>query len=1602
MNKKLKHSINKLPITTKQKKSLTDNIEDQGGSSASGISFNNTSTGLTAINVQDAIVEVNDTLKEAINDTNEILEEKQDKLIPGEGIIISPDGKTISAPGGGGSSGGTVSWGNISGSLHNQSDLSMELAKKRNASDIIQPYEGGTGTSASDKSGVIDILARSAGDFNEDSHTIDEDSEILLRPTTDKNSNDPWIKKVNVGKVVEKLNIAKKDEIPAKVSELNNDSSFQTKTQVSQAISSALAPYAKTSDTNTELDKKANTADVYTKSQVDGLVSGKANSADVYTKAQVNAALSDKANSADLYDKNDINTLLNDKADKTTVYTKTETNNLLAKKASVSDVPTKTSQLTNDAGFLREHQSLDEYAKKTELPSVAGLVTKETADATYQPKGNYLTEHQPLTDYAKKTEVPKKTSELTNDSNFQTAAQVNQALALKQNVLTPGEGITIENNVISAPQSGGSDYTPGKRIVIKQASDFASLVANTVYEINDDFTLTGTYTVPANVTFYFNGGSISGGTFKCPGDKTATIDGVSRSWYSDKSKRPRLAGVVKFNTKNYNLNWDGGFANDEIEADWFNLTTSHTNNNAAVINSLIRNCHRQILVISRMIPITESITIPDNVQVTLLGREIFQGGYANYTGSCNAGFYIVGKLFSAITQTGGALNLKSITCLGAKTAYGTTNPRYDGSYFDNTLVDPYGVTYTLNSATTGSQKVNSEHFCGFDCKGGNCEQIEDCCFNGFCRGISLDNSKTWKANAPGFITRCFISTCKYGLYVNRTSDFFCTNCKFNSCVSDAPMTNSTYGVDRNNIKSQYKVGAAVYITGTAMIQFDACRWEFNYIGIYIDSSSYNVSVTGSIFDRHTHSILCVNNDTTSVTWTGSGNSSGAGETFPDRRNPAISLNFTGNNILRGLGRRLNWSSTNYSFAPGVAYFAFKSIADNTTDTTIKDADGLRRCNINISGNTICDTEELNPEGGAYNPSKYEYQHAIFFFDCGNNDLGGIKLVHGSNDYQGSKATHYCESSTATSSNGFAIVKGSNNLYNDNINFTTPYKYNNASKSSKCCKCYEFFVKDDIIYAIDTYNGQGAHPISNGGGSEAKHSVKLLFFGNSFTKNSIGYLPFILKSVAPNLEFHIAIASISGAPLAQHYANLLNQAVSSDGTTYNPTSYNYWEISNTDTKWIGGDPSDAHQTWQDTAVSKDINSILQEDEWDIISFQQGGRIAPSAWNTYYKPFIYGIHAKIAEKTLALGYQSKFAWNLTHGSYQSTHDTQKTAWQNTANNAQTIMSSTGTSLILPYGTAVQNLRTTSLDASGTGGDGIGLMQGDNTHLHEGIAKYTASLAVALAILKEIHVPANIVGNAFRMTKTLSQSLNVPYPNYGTSNTVKGIDDNNCFIAQMAAIAAINNPFAETNISDYEGGSSETYTVKNYLNSGGSYIDLGVKVLDERWDVDTKVQVTNTSAQAWLYWFRGNSGQYEQVSQIYYNTDNRWPVCSQSSATNQDRVQLSNFGTTAHTIKTSGTTCYFDNNAHSVQMTKIEMYHPQVNFELFSKIHTNSDGTPTTREVSPTLRLYYFKLVHANGTVALNLVPAVRDSDSKVGLLDQTTNTFYPCVGGSPTVG
>lgn len=176
-----------------------------------------------------------------------------------------------------------------------------------------------------------------------------------------------------------------------------------------------MASYAKTADVDAQLATKADKDDTYTKEEVNTLgnqlkaiaearlpidsfntwsetvatkeeVAAKANAADVYTKAEVDAAVAGVDVSAQLSD----------------YLTKTEAESTyltehqdISGKANVGDSYTKAE---SDAKYLTEHQSLADYAKKSELPTAYDDTALKGRVATLEAidHSQYLTQHQDI------------------------------------------------------------------------------------------------------------------------------------------------------------------------------------------------------------------------------------------------------------------------------------------------------------------------------------------------------------------------------------------------------------------------------------------------------------------------------------------------------------------------------------------------------------------------------------------------------------------------------------------------------------------------------------------------------------------------------------------------------------------------------------------------------------------------------------------------------------------------------------------------------------------------------------------------------------------------------------------------------------------------------------------------------------------------------------------------------------------------------------------------------------------------------------------------------------------------------------------------------
>ena len=127
------------------------------------------------------------------------------------------------------------------------------------------------------------------------------------------------------------------------------------------------------------------------------------------------------------------------KADSSNVYNKTQVDNKLALKADKSDIPTKTSELTNDSGFVSANNlayvatsgSYNDLTDKPTIPSLDGYATEVWVEGKhYLVAADIAGKADSSTVYTKVQvdsklegkadvgDIPTKTSDLTNDSGF--------------------------------------------------------------------------------------------------------------------------------------------------------------------------------------------------------------------------------------------------------------------------------------------------------------------------------------------------------------------------------------------------------------------------------------------------------------------------------------------------------------------------------------------------------------------------------------------------------------------------------------------------------------------------------------------------------------------------------------------------------------------------------------------------------------------------------------------------------------------------------------------------------------------------------------------------------------------------------------------------------------------------------------------------------------------------------------------------------------------------------------------------------------------------------------------------------------------------------
>lgn len=341
------------------------------------------------------------------------------------------------------------------------------------------------------------------------------------------------------------------------------------------------------------------------------------------------------------------------------------------------------------------------------------------------------------------------------------------------------------------------------------------------------------------------------------------------------------------------------------------------------------------------------------------------------------------------------------------------------------------------------------------------------------------------------------------------------------------------------------------------------------------------------------------------------------------------------------------------------------------------------------------------------------------------------------------------------------------------------------------------IEDNITDLQETVNDI----IEQGVGGE----FNLLCFGNSFTQDTISYIPWLIKECEPNLKLNVYFTYIGGMPISECLAYISNGTTIALDESGNPTTkyenHGGWDriYSYSNGEWVepASGTTNYHKPYTLYKYKDGANSwvsqseptaasVLQMKNWDLITIQQGGSINYRTWDYYFKPYVYQIQAELQKQVkhnFTLGYL------MTHASYSTSSETLLSRYNGIVQNTTNMLENTPIEIVMPYATALQNARTTYLDRFGAGGH----LMGDTAHVSDGVGCLTCAYANTMAILDLIGSKKSIVGSQIYPDAAWLSSHNIP----AVSSTIEGLSRYNIWLAQQCAVMATKYPLQLTNM-------------------------------------------------------------------------------------------------------------------------------------------------------------------------------------------------------------
>lgn len=285
----------------------------------------------------------------------------------------------------------------------------------------------------------------------------------------------------------------------------------------------------------------------------------------------------------------------------------------------------------------------------------------------------------------------------------------------------------------------------------------------------------------------------------------------------------------------------------------------------------------------------------------------------------------------------------------------------------------------------------------------------------------------------------------------------------------------------------------------------------------------------------------------------------------------------------------------------------------------------------------------------------------------------------------------------------------------------------------------------------------------------KPQLKVLDIGNSYTTDATAMLKLLTKSNQMDVSDMCLYRVSRGSGSFKNWYDI-----------YFDNDLSSYAIS----KVLGGINANISTGTGEPKDGTLFRKALTNEEWDIIIIHQFSKYAP-----YYEQWKGTGAGGYLNELLSLikehQPQAKIGFLLVHSYWDNYRgNTEKSSllrWQLIANSVKSLCKEYPIDIVIPYGTAIENLRSSSLNNEYD-------LTRDGSHCGIGLARYTAACCYYESLLAP-RSRMTIIGNTARYDASNDEST---YP-------AVSVTDDNALIAQTAAVLATKNYYECINPED-----------------------------------------------------------------------------------------------------------------------------------------------------------------------------------------------------------